>query len=116
VDSDSHDVSGRDGGGVERIEGFVDDRRNAEPLGGRRREHVEPAGDDDPDSERVVVRVDEMNRHGIWAFRGDEGDAGSSVGARIVEAFPGVNELIPRLSIRALVVRLNFERGRNPGR
>ena len=65
MDSDSHDVARRDGREIERIEGFVYDRWHSEPFGRRRREHVEPAGHDDPDSERVVVGIDEMDRHGI---------------------------------------------------
>jgi hypothetical protein len=79
VDADADHVTGLNGQGIENLERFVRDQRV--PVGARRcrREHVQPARRDNPNAEREMARINQM----------DAQKAFSSTAGCVKSALPG---------------------------
>src|SRR5215469_509262 len=63
VNSNSHNVAGRNACDIQLFQGFINDYRIAEAGGCRSGEHIEPAWRDDANAKGLVTRIDEINFH-----------------------------------------------------
>ncbi len=88
MNADADDVTGRDGGRVQRLQRFVDDVGIAPRPRRRRRQHVEPPGRDDGHAVREIARIDQMYAS-IWHAPSLKSATGRSLTIHEVSALVG---------------------------